>query len=220
MHPISICKRMPEKTNKTVLSNSYSQCVVDNLLKTRFAYYFCDYLTHNPNQLSITRPEGYLCSSWEDISTAWTAVTHGGSLLAKDHFDTRFIGTLRAVSDWWQHTKSSHVLLEENLFGTYRNPVIECLRVPCQVPITLGNCVTLHSKCIDKTKVAYTWEPFIRKHSPPKDIQQLLSAVQIFVSSNKAHLAHIQSLDLCWIINYRRLFVVDCVVSDSPRHVI
>lgn len=198
-----------------------NRCIYENTCNTRLAYHVPSLnvpLTTRNSPIGLLRPCAEYCTTWNDATTAFEALGHGGSVLCKrDDGKMQFVGTMHHLKQWWNeygHTQSHSVVIEENLWSRHPHAKMNCLRyVYCSKDHGSIHRLERHISSSQSSllaSVSYKWH---KSKSDTNCIKAIQTLTRDFVRRYTNTLPPKAALDLCWFPEANRVYIVDCIVA-------
>ena len=193
-----------------------------SLAGTRLAYHAGEWPPPSPpsHTVSILRPCAQQCTTWDDAVTAFARLGHGGSVVCKrGDGATRFVGTVPTLRAWWtqQHARTradrQPVVLEENLWSRHPRSPVACLRYAFGACPNAGALTELRAGAPTSRVIPYAWTTMADSPS----LRAIASATRTFTQTHRKALPSAGVLDLCWFVDDRTVYVVDCLPRDSTQ---
>lgn len=189
-----------------------------SLAGTRLAYHAGEWPPPSPlsHTVSLLRPCAQQCTTWDDAVTAFARLGHGGSVVCKrGDGATRFVGTVPTLRAWWTRTRADRqpVVLEENLWSRHPRSPVACLRYAFGASPNEGALTELRAGAPTSRVVPYAWTTMADSPS----FRAIASATRTFAQTHRAALPSAGVLDLCWFVDDRTVYIVDCLPRDSTQ---
>ena len=195
-----------------------------SLAGTRLAYPAGEWppQSRTSHTVSLLRPCAQQCTTWHDALTAFARLGHGGSVVCKRGDGvTRFVGTVPTLRAWWTRTSSNYqpLIIEENLWSRHPRSPVACLRYAFGTSPNAGALTELHTPGPNSRVMPYAWTTIAPLSSKSPSLRAIASATRMFAQAHRRALPSAGVLDLCWFVDDRTVYIVDCMSRNSTQSI-